>query len=213
MAASRADGVAARPRLAPGFADPVHDAQRCFRAVMAAMAEPALAIPYACEIAPPAPLGPVMAAVALTLLDYETPFWLDPSLAAAPEVADFLRFHTGAPRAGTPEGADFALIADGAVLPELTVFAQGEADDPERGATLLVGVAALGAGAAPDPAPLTLAGPGISGVRRFAVAGLPADFARRLAANAAGFPLGVDLVLCAPAALAGLPRTTRPLEA
>ncbi len=198
--------AAGRPALAAGFADPVHDAQRCFRAVMAAMAEPARAValpePHIC---PPAPLGPVMAAVALALLDFETPFWLDPPLAAAPAVADFLRFHTGAPQVADPGAAMFALIADGAALPELPVFAQGAPDDPQDGATLIVAVAALHAG------PLTLAGPGIPGVRGFGAAGLPADLARRLAENAAGFPLGVDLILCGPAHLAGLPRTTRPV--
>jgi len=57
--------------------------------------------------------------------------------------------------------------------------------------------------------PLVLQGPGIDGRRPFGAAPLPADFAERINANASGFPLGVDLILCAPGAVAALPRTVR----
>ncbi|MFG1478249.1 phosphonate C-P lyase system protein PhnH [Xanthobacter sp. V4C-4] len=190
---------------APGFADPVHDAQRAFSALMWAMAEPGRVLPLAGGLSPPAPLAPELAAVALALLDYETPFWLDPPLAARPEVADFLRFHTGAPRAGEPAAARFAFCADGAGLPPFAAFAQGEPDDPDRSATLVVQVERFEAG------PLALAGPGNAVPRGFGAVPLPHDFAARLAANAAGFPLGVDLILCAPGAVAAVPRTARPV--
>jgi len=194
----------AAPALAVGFADPVHDAQRTFAALMRAMAEPGLAVPLASDLEPPAPLSPEMAAVALALLDYETPVFLDPALAAAPGVAPFLRFHTGAPVVSDPAGARFALLADAAALPDFAGFARGEPDYPDRSATLVVQVAAMG------PGPLLLEGPGINGRRGFSATPLPADFAARLAANRALYPLGVDLVLCAPGAVAGLPRTVSP---
>lgn len=194
----------ATARLAAGFADPVHDSQRTFRALMRAMAEPGVPVPLASDLAPPPPLSPEMAAAALALVDYETPVFLDRTLAAAPEVARFLRFHTGAPIVAEPREARFALIGDGAALPDLALFAQGEPDYPDRSATLIVQVAELGGDA------LALEGPGIAGRRPFGAAPLPADFAARLAANRAGFPLGVDLILCGPGTVAGLPRSVMP---
>lgn len=191
--------------LAAGFADPVHDAQRAFAALMRALAEPGRAVPLASALLPPAPLTPEMAAAALALLDYETPVYLDAALSAAPEVAAFLRFHTGAPVTHDPAAARFALLADAAAMPEFGSFAQGEPDYPDRSATLIVAVERIGDG------PLRLAGPGIDKVRAFGAAPLPVDFPARLAANRASYPLGVDLILCAPRAVAGLPRSVAPV--
>ncbi|WP_454914708.1 phosphonate C-P lyase system protein PhnH [Xanthobacter sediminis] len=189
--------------IAYGFADPVHAAQRTFSALMWAMAEPGRVRPLDADLAPPAPLSPELAAVALALLDYETPVFLDPALAARCEVMDFLRFHTGAPAARDAAAARFAFFAEGADLLPFGAFAQGEPDNPDRSTTLVVQVSRFEAG------PLILEGPGIDGCRGFGAAPLPADFAARLHANASGFPLGVDLILCAPGAVAALPRTVR----
>lgn len=192
--------------LAAGFADPVHDAQRTFSALMRAMAEPGRPVPLASDLDPPAPLTREAAATALALLDYETPVFLDRALAAAPAVARFLRFHTGAPVVEDPAAARFALVADAAALPDLAAFAQGEPDYPDRSATLLVQVSAI------EDGPLILEGPGIAGCRGFGATPLPADFAARLAANRAAYPLGVDLFLVAPGAICGLPRTVMPVR-
>ncbi|OYY58481.1 MAG: hypothetical protein B7Y61_24660, partial [Rhizobiales bacterium 35-66-30] len=54
-----------------------------------------------------------------------------------------------------------------------------------------------------------LEGPGIETRVGFAAAPLPADFSARLAANRQLFPLGVDLILVAPGAVLGLPRSAR----
>ena len=73
--------------LAAGFADPVIESQGVFRAVMDALARPGTPMPLSAALAPPAPLTPGLAAVALTLADHEAPLWLDPPLAEAPAVA------------------------------------------------------------------------------------------------------------------------------
>ncbi len=94
--------------VALAFADPVRDAQGTFRAVMNAMARPGSIQPVAGLAGAPAPLSPTAAAIAVALADYETPLWLDPALAAAPDVGAWLTFHTGARIIAEPARAAFA---------------------------------------------------------------------------------------------------------
>jgi len=188
--------------VAAGFDAPVLGAQTAFRALMDAMARPGTIRPLAGIVGAPAPLTPAAAALALTLLDYETPFWLDAALTAAPQVARWIAFHTGAALTADPADAGFAFIADPIAAPPFDDFAPGTPEYPDRSTTLILQVASLGAGTS-----LSLRGPGIDGARRFAAAPLPSDFVARLAANRALFPRGVDLALAAEHAVAALPRS------
>lgn len=192
------------PTLAPAFPEPVHDAQRVFRAVMNAMARPGFVFPLEAGLDPPAPLTQAAAAVALSLIDYETPVFLDAPLATNAEVARWLRFHTGAPVTADPSRALFAMFADAAQIPPLARFALGTAEYPDRSTTLVIQVAHLDGGP-----PLTLEGPGLPGARAFAPAGLPPVFSAFLAENRSLFPRGVDVILTGDCAVAALPRTTR----
>ena len=189
--------------LAAAFADPVTASQAVFRTVMNAMARPGSLHALDSELTPPAPLSASAGAVALALLDYETPFWLDPSLAAAPEVARWLRFHTGAPAVGVPEEAAFAFIAGPAQV-EFGRFCFGTMEYPDRSTTLVLQVERFA-----DGAPLRLSGPGILGERIVSAAPLPADIASQLQENRALFPRGVDLILVSPSHIAALPRSMR----
>lgn len=193
--------------LARAFADPVHGAQQTFRAVMNALARPGTLQPVDGLIEAPAPLSPVAAAIAVALADYETPLWLDDPLAAAPDVAAWLAFHTGSRIIAAPSQAAFALVADPAALPDIAGFALGSDIYPDRSTTLILQVADFAANTATSR--LRLEGPGIKGHAILAVAGLPADIVRRLAANHALFPRGVDLLLAGSSSVAALPRTTR----
>jgi alpha-D-ribose 1-methylphosphonate 5-triphosphate synthase subunit PhnH len=187
--------------VAAGFAEPVLAAQATFRTVMDAMARPGMIRPLA-GVAAPAPLSPTAAAIALTLLDYETPFWLDAPLADAGEVARFISFHTGARVTADPADAAFAFVAAPTAAPSFMSFAQGNAEYPDRSTTLVLQVARLA-----DGEGLTLRGPGIAGTRRLAASPLPGDLLDQLADNRARFPRGVDILLAAPDAVAGLPRS------
>ncbi|MDQ0348260.1 phosphonate C-P lyase system protein PhnH [Ancylobacter vacuolatus] len=186
--------------LATGFIDPVLDGQASFRAAMWALSRPGRVEPIAAALTPPAPLNPEAAALVLALCDYETPLWLDPALARVPEVAAFLRFHTGAPVVEDAAEARFALIAEPLDMPDFFDFAQGSPEFPDTSATLILQVEAFTGG-------LVLEGPGVQGRAAFGAAPLPADFIARMAENRAGFPLGVDLLLAGPGGVAGLPRS------
>ena len=193
--------------LARGFSDPVHDTQGVFRTVMDALARPALIRPLVGALAPPAPLTPELAALALTLTDSDTPVWLDAPLADTPAVSEFLRFHTGAPIVAEPSEAAFALIADPQSCPPFAAFAQGTPAYPDASATLILRVDRLS-----ETGGSGFAGPGIRGRVRLDADPLPPDWAARLRANAAAFPLGLDLLLAAPGRIAGLPRSARVLS-
>jgi alpha-D-ribose 1-methylphosphonate 5-triphosphate synthase subunit PhnH len=188
--------------LSPGFAAPVEDQQACFRAVLEATSRPGTIVTLAGPAAPPAPLGGAMAAVALTLVDADTPLWLDDAIIAGTAPA-WLRFHCGCRIVSDPAAASFALAADAASLPPLSRFFAGTDEYPDRGATVVVAVAALGAGET-----LTLSGPGIAGTTTLAVTGLPQGFVAMRAANHRLFPRGVDVILVAGNRLVSLPRST-----
>jgi len=190
--------------LAPAFDDPALASQAVFRTVMEALARPGLPRPLVSKLSVPPPLSKTAAAVALTLLDYETPFWLDHELAAAGEVAAWFTFHTGAPQATDSARATFGFVSDPAAMPPFDAFSPGSLEYPDRSTTLVVQVASFEHGNA-----LALSGPGIAGTRRFSVQPLPPDFRARLVANRETFPRGVDLILVTQDAVAALPRSIR----
>lgn len=190
--------------LLPGFADPVDDGQRVFRALLDALARPGTVrhLPGLQASLPhvPAPLYAAAGATLLTLTDFETPLWLQTPGA---ELADWLRFHCGAPLVADPNEARFALIDQPATMPPLAAFAQGEPEYPDRSATLILQVAGFA------PTGLRLRGPGIEAECRIGIAGLPAGFWRQWRDGQAHAPLGVDLLFVAGQAVLGLPRSTQ----
>jgi alpha-D-ribose 1-methylphosphonate 5-triphosphate synthase subunit PhnH len=187
-----------------GFADPVFEAQGVFRAVMDAMARPGSIRQLPALAAPPAPLTPSGAAVALTLCDHETAVWLDPALQASRAAVAWLGFHAGAPLARTPADAQFAIVSAPGDSIALENFAQGTQEYPDRSATLILQVESLSGG--PE---LVLRGPGIATSATIAPVPLPRHFFEQWRQNGARFPRGVDIILAAPEGIACLPRTTR----
>lgn len=202
MSAALASGT-----LAPGFTHPVFDAQSVFRGVLDAVARPGLPRDLAVDLAPPSPLTPELAAVALALADPDAPLWLDAALAAAPAVAGYLRFHTGARIVADPAEAAFALVSDPTGELPLAEFATGNDEYPDRSTTLVVAVARLVDGAA-----LTLSGPGIRGTVEVSATPLPSCLPGILRANAASFPRGLDILLVASGRVIGIPRSSRLVE-
>ncbi|MCA3350642.1 MAG: phosphonate C-P lyase system protein PhnH [Roseomonas sp.] len=183
-------------RLTPGFADPVLDAQASFRAILEAMSRPGRIQTIDGRITPPAPLCSAAGAALLSLADADTPLWLD----AGDAVAEWLRFHCGAPI--TPDIGAARFVVACAAAPSLDSLDIGTDEDPQLGATLILQVAALVAG---DGWRLT--GPGIQHEHRLHVLGAPAGFVAAWARNQALFPRGVDVLLCAGDSIAALPRS------
>jgi alpha-D-ribose 1-methylphosphonate 5-triphosphate synthase subunit PhnH len=212
--------------LLPGFADPVHDAQQCFRAVLEALSRPGK--PASLGVLPPsASLQDAMPAtclsgliaIALTLCDADTPVWLDSRL-DTPAMRQHLRFHCGCPVVSDPGLADFAFIGDAKAMPRFACFSSGDPGCPDRSATLIIaaGLAMM----APD---CLVSGPGVSRALHprglpFGPAGLPAWFWDDWAMNRAGYPAGVDVLFVDSrrsdghcVRIAGLPRTASVLPA
>jgi alpha-D-ribose 1-methylphosphonate 5-triphosphate synthase subunit PhnH len=190
-------------RIAPGFANPVLDAHRVFRAAMMALARPGTVHHLVSALQPPQPLTCASGALALALCDNDTPIWLDARLSTEPAVTAFLRFHTGARLLGEPGAAAFAFVADPQNMPSWDKFAVGTLEYPDRSTTLVVQVETLD-----DTRGWRLTGPGIAGDASLRARPLPADFLVRLAENRRLFPRGIDLFLVAGDRVAALPRTT-----
>ena len=192
--------------LAAGFASPVRDAQRAFRSLLEALARPGSIVVPCAPPTPPAPLPPAMAAVALTLLDGDTPLWLDDGGA---EARAWLRFHCGCRLVDDPGEASFVFVTAASQTPPHARLRAGSDEYPDRSAILVLAVQALGEGEA-----FALSGPGIDGTRELRAAGVPARFVADRAENHRLFPRGVDTLLVAGARLVALPRSTslRPLE-
>ncbi len=188
-------------RLQPGLADPVHDSQRIFRGLMAALAQPGRRVSLAAPLEGPEPLDCATLAAALTLIDYDTPLWID-WIADTPQVRAYLRFHCGCPIVERSATAAFALVTDPENMPRLALFAQGVDLYPDRSATLLLQVPGLCGGPS-----VTLRGPGIKGTAAIAPAGLPDWFWNDWRLNAAQFPLGVDILFTCGSEVVGLPRS------
>lgn len=193
--------------LTMGFSNPAIDSQLIFRAVMNALARPGSIQALSTALAPPAPLMPELAAIALTLVDHEAPLWLDRPLAAVPEVASYFRFHTGAPIVENPIEAAFALIADPTEAPNLDRFAPGVPDYPDRSTTVVFALRELS-----HASGLRLEGPGIAERSELKAAPLPVGFSGQMSRNKRLFPMGIDCLFVAPGRIAGLPRTTRIVE-
>lgn len=189
-----------QPTILPGFADPVHDAQRTFRDVLEAMSRPGRRVTLTTLPPAPEPFTPAMAAVALTLCDHDTPVWLDP--VADERLRQHLRFHCGCPLAASPDQAAFAFVCDPTAMPPLAAFCQGEAEYPERSTTIVVA-----ASLAPSSPGWNITGPGIEGQGEVRCGGLPGEFWNQWKENHAAYPLGVDVLFVDRDAVCGMPRT------
>lgn len=186
-----------------GFARPVFDAQASFRRVLEAMARPGRVQQIDLALRGPAELHAAAAAIALALLDQDTPVWLSPALAGA-GVRTFLGFHCGCPFVAQTERARFALVDGWRELPLLESLDPGTDLYPDRSCTVILQAGGFEAGRSVE-----LQGPGIAHVQPLRLDGLPDAFIEQWARNRERFPRGVDLLVVHRDQVVGLPRTAR----
>lgn len=187
--------------LRPGFAEPALDAQRCFRTLLEAMSHPGRLLEIEVAVEPPPGLTAAAAAVCLTLLDADSPLWLDPATTTEDAKA-YLRFHCGCPLVEDGRQAAFALIQG--ELPDFGSFAAGDDLSPESSTTLIWQVEDLR-----EKGLLRMTGPGIETSHTLGIEPLPDGFLEAWRDNGALYPCGLDLILASGHRIAALPRTTR----
>jgi alpha-D-ribose 1-methylphosphonate 5-triphosphate synthase subunit PhnH len=177
-----------------GF-DPVFDAQRVFRRLLAATARPGIA-----ESVRLAGI-PALDAVLLTLLDQEVGCAvvggaLPESLLAA-----------SAARVAPLDEADFLVVRGGDSRGALLKAKRGDLEDPSTGATAIYAVERLWERASLR---VRLSGPGVEGQRTLEIAGLAPDELDGIVATRTDYPVGIDVLVVEQAgSLLALPRSTR----
>ncbi|ASY76184.1 phosphonate C-P lyase system protein PhnH [Pectobacterium polaris] len=182
------------------FAQPVADAQCTFRRILKAVSEPGVMVTLPLQQGW-GRLSPASTAVMLTLVDRDTPLWLDDAL-DDDTLRSNLRFHTGAILT-RDESAAFALLhVSSATAIALSRFSAGDVMSPEKSTTVIIEVTSLTGGT-----PLCLSGPGLE-TSRVVDPQLSPDIVRYLCHRPDPFPQGIDLMFTCADALMALPRTT-----
>jgi len=175
--------------------------QRAFRALLDAMSRPGTI--HALPQARPADGAWGSALIVMqALLDHEVTFAVE---ADDRSVHEQILRRTGA-RSEALAAAGYVL-ADGAhALDVIEMVSEGYFEEPERSATVIIRVDAIGEGALRA----VLSGPGVQTVQPLQVGGLSAAALRALIERNAGYPTGIDTILVDPQGrIACLPRTTR----
>jgi len=187
-----------------GFQDPIDDAQSVFRNVLDAMSHPGKIVTVNGLDDAPSPLNKATASICLSLVDFETPLWMDTEIAVSGETVNFLRFHCGCPITTDSKEAKTALLSNPSEMTSFKRFYEGCDERPDLSATLIIQVDGLS-----NEDGVKLSGPGIKNSSLLNVDGLPEQFWNCVHENHGLFPRGVDLILTANEQMVCLPRTTK----
>jgi len=185
--------------LLASFNHPVADAQHAFRRILKAMSEPGVMVSLPLQHGWGS-ISPAATVVLLTLVDRETPLWLDKALYNETLLAN-LRFHTGAPVTDRYQAPVALLHARSDIDPQH--FAAGDNLSPEKSTTVIFEVPSLNGGLT-----LRLRGPGLRETRAIAPQ-LPEKLLAFLRQRAQVFPQPIDLIFTCGEAMMALPHTTQ----
>jgi alpha-D-ribose 1-methylphosphonate 5-triphosphate synthase subunit PhnH len=175
--------------------------QRAFRALLDAMSRPGTT--HALPAARPADGVWGSALVIMQcLLDHEVTFAVE---ADDRSVHEQILRRTGA-RSAALAAADYVLSDAAHAVDVIEMVSEGYFEEPERSATVVVLVDAVGSGSLRA----VLSGPGIQTVQPLEIDGLDAAALRALVERNAVYPTGIDTILVDPQGrVACLPRSTR----
>ncbi len=182
------------------FDQPVDDAQHAFRRILKALSEPGVVVslPHSSGWQP---LNPATTSILLTLVDQETPLYLDEPL-NSDAVQQNIRFHCGAMLTTSIKKSLFSLFNNEIKEEILINCPAGNELSPEHSTTVILQATSLHLGV-----PLRLRGPGIEHHRTVAPQ-LPSTVLNYLLNRPATFPAGLDFLLTCGENLMAIPRTT-----
>lgn len=187
-----------------GFSDAVFDAQLVFHRVMNAMARPGTIAQIPALACAPAPICAPAASLIAALCDSDTALYLEPMLTENRAITDWTAFHTGCVIVDHPADCMFALITDLAAFRDLSPYAKGTQEYPDRSSTIIIQISSFEEGET-----YTLSGPGIETITKVKIANLPLFFLDQWQTNRDHYPRGVDIIFVTENALMCLPRTTQ----
>jgi len=175
--------------------------QRAFRALLDAMSRPGTIHELPEARATDGAWGSALV-VMQCLLDHEVTFAVE---ADDRSVHEQILRRTGA-RSDVLAAAGYVFADAAHALEVIEMASEGYLEEPERSATVVVRVDAIGSGSLRA----VLSGPGIETVQSLAIEGLDASALHALIERNALYPTGIDIVLVDPQGrVACLPRSTR----
>lgn len=191
--------------ILPGLQNPVMDAQQIFRQLLNGMSQPGSIAAIDYTVQHPMGLNPATYAVALSMLDQDTPLKLAASVNNA-AARDSLHFHNSVPLVDSVSAADF-VICNEVDRPDLETLNIGSDAWPDQSCTLIVQCQSFYNGIT-----YRATGPGIQSSTKIRCSAFNDTLPHQREKLAHRFPLGIDLILTCGKEFFCIPRTTK-LEA
>jgi len=182
------------------FDDYIPGSQGTFRAIFAAMERPGQLVTIHQNPDAPDIFNWASAATCLTLLERETPVWID--IDQQNSAVSWLQYRCQSSVVTEPCMANFAIVTQPVNMPDLEFFRVGTYDHPENATTVLVQVDDI----LPD-ADCKSFGLGIDQRPQLELRGLPEHFWHQWRQLSGRHPLGIDVFITCEDVLAALPKS------
>ena len=184
------------------FDEAAFGSQQTFRAILDAIEHPGRLVtirqnPYAPDL-----FNSASAAACLTLLDYETPVWIDIDWRS--EAIGWLQFGCGSSVVTEPCMANFAIITKPATMPPLDYFRIGRYEYPEKATTIIVQVDDI-----IPSADKKYSKTFVDKIPRLELKGVTENFWYQWQQLSGLYPLGIDIFFTCDDVLTALPKIKR----
>jgi len=182
------------------FDEPIPGSQDTFRAIFAAMEHPGQLVTIHQNPDAPDIFNWASAATCLTLLDRETPVWID--IDQQSSAVSWLQYCCQSSVVTEPCMANFAIVTQPLNMPDLENFRIGTYEYPENATTLLVQVDDILPGAEYQKS-----GIGVDQRAHLELRGLPDHFWHQWRQLSGRHPLGIDVFITCEDVLTALPKS------